>query len=311
MMKFTKLIIALSINLALVLTSCSDDGNGSKVGTERGKISLTANGISTIYNIATLESVISGDTTTIVIRAESADSIHEVIKIGFQNIIYFKIGKFNLNGGYIFDPDTTFNYAYLYFEKHSGGQIINGKIDILDYSAGDLLQAKITFEIPNSVDTASHIIFTGEINLDYDLLNPEKVANLPISPGSMVVDINDSSTTLKAVSAHIIGLGLNKYSINGTSGSKTIVIELSEFEPKINEEYFIGDTIDSIGSIRATFSTNNETTFWADSGKVKISKITSSTIQGYFDFKATMLKDKTKKKILKNGMFYAKIENQR
>jgi hypothetical protein len=311
-MKPLKVLLTLSFIIWAIFITCSKDNSGSKVGIAKGKISLIADGKTVIYNISTLQSVVSGDTTTVVIRAVNKDSASEFLVIGFQRMVNFKKAKYNLNGIFDYNPDTTFVYAYLHFEGTKGfsdKHFPKGSIDVVDYISDDLLQAKLSFEIPNLKDTTDSTAVTkvtGEINLDYAFFDPEKVVNLPISPGTMIVNINDSSTTLKAVSAHITSNGQNKYSLNGTLGTKTIVIEFNEITPKINQEYHIADTS---GLITATYSTNNETSFRADSGTVKISKLTTTTLQGYFDFSASLLKDKKQKKVLKKGMFYAKMKN--
>jgi hypothetical protein len=320
-MKSFKTLLSISLISVSVLLSCSKDNNGSKVGVEKGQISITGENKTHIYKIETIQSSIKGDTTSIIIRAVSKDSASEYLIIGFYKMINFKTDKYILNRNIVFDPDTTFNFAYLYFED-SGipipDFIKNASIEVVDYYANDILQAKFTFDIPNEKDTTdstASIKYNGELNLDYADYDPEKVENLPISPNTMNVNINDSFATFKAISAHITSFGQDKYSINGTLGTKTIVIELVDFDPKINVEYSIGDSIDTVGYVTATYSTNNETTFWADgrkgtSGKIKISKITSSTLQGYFEFKAILGNDTTKKKELKKGMFYTKLKNQ-
>lgn len=293
--------------------SCSSDDSPA-VSIEKGKISLTGNGETNIYNILSVQSVIKGDTTTIVIRAENKDSTSEVLVIGFQRMINFRVKKYDITGIFDYNPDTTFVYSYLHYEDQIGYIDIHfpkGTVDVVDYFADNSLMAKLSFEFPDLEDTTKKIEITGELNLDYAAFDPEKVENLPISPGSMMASVNDSATTFKAVAAHITTFGQNKYSINGTSGTKTVVIELVDFTPKINTTYKIGDKIDTLGSIRASYSINNETTFWADTGNIKISKITPTTIQGYFNFASSLSRDARQKKILKDGMFYAKMKNQR
>jgi hypothetical protein len=315
-MKTIKLLILACIVVIFAIWSCSSDDSGSKVGIQTGRISLTYSDSTVYYNIASLQTVIDGDTSTIVVRAENADSSGETLVIGFQKIVNFRISKYDITGIFDFKPDTPFVYAYI-FQGFGGSSMYfhfpKGSIDVVDYYVNNILQAKLSLEIPDLNDTATGFTeITGELNLDYADFDPDRVANLPIDPGTMHVTINDSSTTLKANSAHINAFGVDKYSINGTLGAKTVVIELIKLgtkDPKINVDYLIGETVDSIKAV-ATYSTSNETTFWADSGYVKLSKISSSTLQGYFDFEAHIYNDKNQTKTLKNGMFYTRMKLQ-
>lgn len=290
--------------------ACSGGKNNSNVSIQEGLISLYQNDtVSNFYNILEVNYQVSGDTTSLQITAVNRDSSDEYLVIGFRDIINFGEKKYNITG---IKEELETNIVYVYLQKKlSNGYetipIENGTIDVVKYSPNSVLQAKLEFKQILNNDSITQI---GELNLDFSTFDSNRIPNLPIPPGTMNIETDTAKFQMTCVASYVVSL--NKYVINGISqNNENLVITLENFKPKINYEYQIGQSIDSIGKVFATFDDGTDL-YTADgkngtSGKITIKKLTYNSIQGYFECVAYNSKKKIQVE-LKNGLFYAKLK---
>ncbi len=305
-----QLYIFLFITIALFAFACSGGKNNSKVAIQEGLISLYQNDtISNFYNILEVNYLVSADTTSLQITAVNRDSSNEYLIIGFRNVINFSEKKYTITEN---NDELETNIVYVFLQKKLNNSyqnipIENGIIDVVKYSPNSVLQAKLELKQVLNTDT---VTLTGEVNLDFSSFDSNRIPNLPIPPGTMHIETDDAKLQMTCVASYVVSL--NKYVINGISqNNQNLVITLENFKPKINYEYKIGETIDSIGQVYATFDDGIDL-FTADgkngtSGKITIKKLTYNTLQGYFECIAYNSKKKTQLEV-KNGIFYAKLK---
>ena len=303
--------------VAFFVTSCKKDVTDSKVGVAEGQISLTDGTNSDSYVITDILTKITGDTTTIILEAMNKDSSNYMY-IGFQKLANFGVNSYDSLSYFKNDTSVSMVFAYIHTEEDGGYFNINyqGKIDVLFYQANDELQGSFEFLFPDlSSDSVSMTVLKGEFFASYSMLDPNRVPNLAITPRTMVASINGVPTLFSSEGGLLPEENEKGYVVNGTlPNGQTVTLSFKYFIPKINKKYTIGKDIiegaDSTGRVEATYFENG-LTYFADekhgSGTVMVTKISSTTLQGKFDFTATLLNDTSKKVNIKEGQFYTRL----
>ncbi|HOT14733.1 MAG TPA: hypothetical protein PK252_08215 [Bacteroidales bacterium] len=310
-MKYSKLIV-LFFSACLILVSCSDKGGGSSVGADENTITYKDADTSLVYNIQDYKVIYGGDTTTLVFNALD-DSLKTALKITFYKIVNLSNTSYEVITSI---NDTSGVRATYRDESNVEHEFSAGTVEVAKYQKGSVLQARYKFvtyetDLINGIDTLE---CEGEINLNMVLFDPDRIPNIDIKPASMTFRVNDTLRSYNSVATHISGNGIDKYVINGTWQNQTLVIEMSDIELKMNKEYPIGQLIESVGFIKANYSSDRNTTYWADgrkgtSGKIKIYKIVeNNTLQGYFEFVGVIPADTSKKARITQGKFYTKLK---
>ena len=305
--------------VSIFLAGCKKDDTGSEVSVAEGKISTSTSTEKVTYTITDIQTIIVGDTTTIVIESLSSDSV-DYIYMGFQKIANFGERNYDITSFFQNDTSVSMVYAYKYSVEDGKGYSktsLVGTVKVLKYIENDELQGSFELAFPNSEsDTVSTEIMKGEFYASYTLLDPNRVPNISITPRTMVVTINGIPTQLTSEGGLLPEENEIGYVVNGTLATgQTITLSFKYFLPKINKTYTIGENIietpDSSGLVEATYHENG-LTYFADinhgSGKISVSKITSTTLQGTFFFTATLLNDTSKKVILNEGMYYTRFK---
>lgn len=317
-MKIFNYTAVLILILGQLLMSCSKDDTGAKVGVEPSKLTLNDSDSSNIFTIINIETEIDGDTSTILIESANKDS-SIYFYIGFENVVNFGEKVYELT-----DSETSTEtrcFAYMRMGTGAALQTIyfeSGKITILDYLRGSEIQGK--FELKITPEDSG--VFKGEFYASYLMIDPNRLPDLPINPRTMEVNIN----TLKTLfNANASTTGSEKgYVVNGILGNDMVVtISFKYFVPEINKIYKIGDEIvidndpttsadNDTGYVEASFFDKGISYIANEekgSGKFVVTKLSSSTIQGTFDFKGIYQKKDSLKTIdLTEGMFYAKLK---
>jgi len=290
--------------------SCHKD-NSSKVSVESGKIKITENDTATYYyKIDEISYLTNEDTTTLEIIGIKTDSSEEKICISFNKVVNLTEKKYYLTSS--ISDELLNNITFAYEFSPSKVTYFGGNIEVVSYNQNDIFQAKLSFNPVKNNKVDSSTTIKGEVNLDFVDFDPSKIPNLPIRPGTLTINVDSEQVSLTCVALYIESL--NKYIINGTStnDNKNLVVEMSNVKLKINKEYPIGVPFDSASFVTATYSPNTSSTYWCDgknntSGKIKITKFTYETIQGYLNFTAYN-KTTHKKLTLSKGIFYARLK---
>lgn len=317
-MKIFKFAVLIFFILSQLSISCTKDDTGAKVGVEPSKLNLSDNDSSVAFTIINIETEIDGDTSTILIESTNKDS-SIYFYIGFENVANFGEKVYEIT-----DPEVSTEARYFaYMRTGTGAELQtiyfeSGEITILDYLRGSEIQGK--FELKYTPEDSS--VFKGEFFASYLMIDPNRLPDLPINPKTMEVSIN----SLKALfNANASSTESEKgYVVNGILGNDMVVtISFKYFVPEINKIYKTGDII--VIDNDPTTSADNDTGFVEASffdkgisylandekgtGKFVVTKLSSSTIQGTFDFTGIHQKGDSLKTIqLTEGMFYAKLK---
>jgi hypothetical protein len=295
--------IAGVINLFLFIfafQSCSDKSSGSKVSVEEGFITINKGDSTINYKIDEITYVVSNDTTTLEITAVNSLSSDDYLVVGLRNMVPLSTKE------YSFKNISDSSSVYLYFVNNNSKptQIVNGTLKVLKYNQNDIFQAKFSY-----AEGLDSIIVKGQINLGFAMFDSYRVPNVPISPGTLKINIDSVGVKMSCVAIQ----SSNQFVINGVGDDNSVlVIELNNFEPRIRKTYKIGEVIDSVGSFVASYTDASNKTYYADgknntSGELTVVKITYNTFQGYF--KCTAYRPESRSyAILRDGIFFARLK---
>ncbi|MCX7986057.1 MAG: DUF6252 family protein [Bacteroidales bacterium] len=307
MKSFVNPSLLLGLLFTIFFSACSKNDNNTKVGVDEGYVSVSIGDSATLYKIEEISYMVSNDTTTLELIALKANSSNDYIVIGLHKISKLGEKEYVITNQFETEPDSSSTYLYYMTGNNSQLQVIEeGKLKVLKYQYNNTFQANFSYVIYQNNDT---LPVNGEVNLNFAKFDPSRIPNVPIQPGKMRIKTDSMQITISCVASYISAS--NQYVINGVDNGISLVVEINGIEPKINKTYPIGQTIDSTGFIKLTY-TNPDGTYICDGknsthGQLTIAKITYNSLQGYVEGNAYQSKNK-KVITFSNGVFFARLK---
>lgn len=316
-MKLTKVIFVFFTVAVIFSASCKKDDDGSKVSVGTNTLSMVSDSSSDIFKIKEVTSLIVGDTTTIIIKASAFNDSLQLV-VGFQKINSLSAKKYDITWPpIIMDSTASGVYVASIFGEFPFNYIpipFGGNVTVLEYTPNKSMQGKIEYQVYDMKDSLFHKVATGEFNVDMDALKPENIKDIDIKPNTIKVNINSKTTEFTAQAGLTNLFDVKKLILTGKSDSSTLTIEYTDLIPVLGKEYLIGEPNEGEpGYINATFVKGNNY-YYTNSdlnatGKITVSKMTSTTFQGSFSLTLVQNNNIANKVEFTEGYFFAPLKN--